>query len=202
MLKILKYPLGTLEANCYILYEEKLRNAWIVDPSDDADFISSIILKNQLIVNMIIATHGHFDHILAAFELQNAFNVPFCINKKDKFLIDRLEESVKHFLNYKFRVFKPIINRELKNGEILQLGKYKFKVLETPGHTPGSISLYCKSKNLIFSGDVIFEGGYIGRTDFKYSNAKDLEVSINKIKNIDKNLRVYSGHGNDFTVSK
>ena len=92
---IKKYSLGELQANCYFLIEGK--DCLIIDPADDASFILEEIQRQQLNLVGMLATHGHFDHIGAVGEIQLSFNVPLYIFKEDRFLIDRLNETAKHF---------------------------------------------------------------------------------------------------------
>lgn len=192
-------PLGTMAANCYLLYDEEGR-AIIIDPGDEADFISRKILAKGLTPLKIIATHGHLDHIMAATELKLAFGIPFMANKKDSFLISKMPERAKKYLGETALPLK--IDSNIKTGGRLKLGKHVLEVIETPGHTPGSISLVEKKERIAFVGDLIFKGGSIGRYDFPYSDRKRLAKSIERILAFPDKTIIYPGHGEEFTVKE
>jgi glyoxylase-like metal-dependent hydrolase (beta-lactamase superfamily II) len=104
-MKILLYSLGQLQANCYFLIQDK--ECVIIDPADDASFILEELQRKNLNLVGMFATHGHFDHVMAAGEIQQSFNIPLYIFKEDIFLIDRLKETAEHFLGYRPAIFKP-----------------------------------------------------------------------------------------------
>jgi glyoxylase-like metal-dependent hydrolase (beta-lactamase superfamily II) len=93
MLKVIQLQVGELKANCYLVYDLKTKECVIIDPGDEAEFIETKILENNLKPILAISTHGHFDHTLASLELKLAYKIPFLINKKDKFLITRADSS-------------------------------------------------------------------------------------------------------------
>jgi len=194
-MEIIKYSLGQLQANCYLLVNDK--NCLIIDPADDAPFILEEIQRKRLNLVGMLATHGHFDHIGAVGEIQLSFNIPLYIFKEDQFLVDRVEETAKHFLG-----FKPVI-LPIKNIKYLKIGNFpssprlrlasKFKIIKTPGHTPGGSCFYFKEENALFTGDTLFAEG-VGRTDFSYCSKEDLEKSLAKIRKL-KDVVIYPGHG-------
>ncbi len=194
MIKIIRLVVGVMKTNCYILYDDKINEAAIIDAGDDSDYIISTILKLNLKASFIISTHGHFDHNMAVYELKNLFNVPFFFSKKDYFILKYMPKSAKHYIGLS-NVLVPNPDRFIKSGDLLKLGETVIKVINTPGHTPGGICLYIKKNKLLFSGDIIFNEG-IGRYDFSYSDKNALIKSIKKIISI-KNLKyIYPGHGN------
>ncbi|MDH7476489.1 MAG: MBL fold metallo-hydrolase [Microgenomates group bacterium] len=191
-MQILKYSLGQLQANCYFLINNK--DCLIIDPADEASFIIEDLQRRRLNLLAMLATHGHFDHLMAVSEIQKSFDVPLYINKKDRFLLDRLEETAKYFLDYQPIVF-PILkikNLEFKNS--LKIKNFKLKIFQTPGHTPGGVCFYFEKEKIIFTGDTLFKNG-IGRYDFSYSSKNDLKKSIEKILSLPKKIIVYPGHG-------
>ncbi len=111
-MQILTFPLGQLQANCYLLIQDK--ECLIIDPGDSAEFLLEEILRRNLNVKGILATHGHFDHIMAVGELQMSLNCPFYIHEKDLFLIERLEKTAQHFLKSKQIVIPPQNSISLK----------------------------------------------------------------------------------------
>jgi glyoxylase-like metal-dependent hydrolase (beta-lactamase superfamily II) len=138
---------------------------------------------------MIVATHGHFDHIMAAYTLQRAYNIPFYIHEDDIFLLSRMQSSAEHFLGLK-NVDPPPVPTKIKN----------LPFIHTPGHTPGSICLYFKKNNVLFSGDTIFADGAVGRTDHEYSDPAALSRSVKKILSYPAGTRILSGHGEESKI--
>ena len=175
---IKKYSLGQLQANCYFLIEEN--DLILIDPGDDASFILEEIQRQRLNLNAILATHGHFDHIGVVGEIQQSFDVPFYISKKDLFLVERLNETAKYFLGYNPYFLSPKNIKNLKIVNSLKIKNFKFKIIFSPGHTPGSVCFYLEKEKIIFTGDTLFKDG-VGRTDFSYSSFEDLKDSLKKI---------------------
>jgi len=200
-LEIRKLVTGQLQTNCYLVYDNQASDVIIIDPGDDADFITRIISDLSKKPSKIIATHGHFDHVLAVTELKLAYDIPFLIHKDDEFLLKRLQSTAKHFLGVKTDP-TPLVDKNLKEGDKIKVGKHILKVVETPGHTPGGISLYCKKAKILFAGDTIFEKGGVGRTDFVYANNNQLMESIQKLLKLPEETVVYTGHGGKTTIKE
>ncbi len=196
-MRVIKLPLGELKANCYIL--AKGGKALIIDPADEADFILEKLMREKLEPLALLATHGHFDHVMAVGEIQLSFKIPFYIDKQDIFLIERLEDTAKFFLGYKPGVIKPQKIKFLKEGK-MKIGPFEFKVIKTPGHTPGGVCFYFEKEKFAFVGDTIFKDG-IGRYDFSYSSKIDLFESIKKLRKLPKDTMFLPGHGEDFKIS-
>lgn len=163
----------------------------IIDPGDDGDFIGQKILDLKLKPKLILATHGHFDHLLAVMELKLNFKIPFLMHKDDLFLLKRVKGTAEHFLGYSADPV-PTVDRYLKEGGVTTFGKEKLKVIETPGHTPGGVSF--SSNGALFSGDTLFCQG-VGRTDFSYCSYEDLMKSLRKLFKLPGKTVVYPGHG-------
>lgn len=199
-IRIAILPVGQLTTNCYLLIDKTTDETIIVDPGDDADYIERVISDLHVTQKSILATHGHFDHIMAAFELQAAYSIPFLVHKNDEFLVKDLRNRVKHWLHIESPP-PPIISGYLVEKQIISLGDTEFTVLETPGHTPGGICLYSAKEKVLFVGDLIFTGNVYGRTDFSYSNKNDLILSIKKILKLPENTTVFSGHEEQFFLS-
>ena len=195
-MKISRLPVGQMESNCYIVWDEKTHGALIIDPGDEAEFITQKIIENELAPVAIAATHGHFDHVMAALTLQLAFGIPFYINKEDEFLVQRMRYSAKYFLKT-----DPGPQPEtVPLGKEFKVTNLEFKIIPVSGHTPGSVCFYNKKEKALFSGDLIFADGYIGRTDFSYSDKNDLKNSIVKVMELPKDTVVYPGHGTEFEL--
>ena len=195
---------GQLRTNCYLFYDGDSRECFIIDPGDDGDFIINKINDLDLKPQAILATHGHFDHVLAVTELKLAFNIPFYLSAKDAKILKRTQSTAKYFTG--LEVDPPSqVDKFLKDGQVLnQRGpnNLSLKVLETPGHSPGSVCLYCQQKRLIFTGDLIFANGLNGRTDLKGGDFKKLKQSIKKVLSLPPKTTIYPGHGEKTTVEK
>ena len=190
-MKIVEFSLGELQTNCYFLVEEN--GCLIIDPADDASFILEEIQRRKLNLKAILATHGHFDHLLAAGEIQLSIKAPLYIFKEDQFLVDRLNQTAQHFLRYNPHSIIPKNILYLKEDEFKILN-FKFKIISTPGHTPGSCSFYFEKDNIIFTGDTLFKDA-VGRTDLSYSSKIDLNKSLKKLFKLPEGTVVYPGHG-------
>lgn len=194
-----KLTVGSLQTNCY-LYYLKNKNCIIIDPGDDAEYIIDSIQKYELKPVAIVATHGHFDHLLSVSQLKETFNIPFLISKKDVFLVSSMRDRAKHWLSRKIFEINPSVDGYLLDK--LEIEGFKISVLSTPGHTPGSVCLYDKDQNILFTGDLIFSDGNIGRYDFSYSNKLDLENSIQLILQLQNETKVCPGHGEETSIKK
>lgn len=185
---------GSMRANCYLVADHLTKECFIIDPGDDTDFITSKISQLQFIPKAIIATHGHFDHIMSAGELLLIYDVPFWMHENDFFLIERMEETAEHFLGYKIEAKKPHHIDFLKDQQKISLSNNQFTIIHTPGHTPGSVSLYNSDSSVLFTGDTLFSHGSVGRTDFSYSSSQDLERSLAKLLVFSNETVIYPGH--------
>lgn len=181
---IIALPVGQMAANCYIVGNV------IIDPGDDAEYIISHLPTSP---EFIILTHGHFDHIMAAFAIQKTYNIPVYLHANDIFLVKRMRESAKHFLG--ITTDPPPETTPITRSEYGGL-----TILHTPGHTPGSICLV--GEGMIFTGDTIFADGAVGRTDHDYSSPGDLRLSMTNILKLPANTVMYPGHGEPTTVGK
>lgn len=194
MLKIKTLTIGQMQTNCYLIFDQENKDCLIIDPGDDADYISKIILELKLNPLKIIATHGHFDHILGVTELKLNFNTPFFINPSDYFLVANMAKNAQFFLGIKTGP-PPKIDGRIKDKEEVVIGTHKLLVIKTAGHTPGSICLYCQKQQFLITGDTLFANGTIGRTDFSYSSSPNLKKSLLKIFKLPAETIIYPGHG-------
>lgn len=199
-LTVTTLTVGQMAANCYIVSDPALHEGIIIDPGDDPEYISETLLRLKITPTRIIATHGHFDHIMGVLALSLGFTIPFFIHKEDMFLVSRMAETAKHFLGIPVVDPAPMIDGTLGQGDVVQVGGIPITILHLPGHTPGSIGLYDKSSGSLFCGDTIFAGGGVGRTDHSYSSASDLRASLRKILKLPDTTVLLPGHGEQSTV--
>jgi len=193
-LDIVTLTVGQLQTNCYLVIDGTTSDALIIDPGDDADYIERIISDKRLNPKSIIATHGHFDHILAVTELTLAYKIPFLIHKDDEFLVSNMQNSAKHFEGIDVDP-PPRIDKFIDELNLITVGSHSLRVFHTPGHTPGSLSIYNKKQSFLICGDLLFAGGAVGRTDFSYSDPKLLAQSLSKVLLLSQDTIVYPGHG-------
>lgn len=197
-MKVTKIEVGHLQSNCYILSEGE--KCLIIDPGDDVDVICGRMLDLNVNPVALIATHGHFDHILAVTELKLMYTIPFLMHKKDEFLLQRMQSAAYHFTGQKVAPI-PTIDIYLKKGN-LKIGEFDMEIIPIPGHTPGSVCLYIPLAQIAFVGDLVFADGYVGRTDFVYSDKEILEKSIEKLLKLPKDTVLFCGHGESVTIDE
>lgn len=200
-MRITSLKVGPLATNSYILWERQ-ENTILIDPGGGVEKISSFLSKNNLKLTYIIATHGHFDHVLAVNEIKKHFKGKFLIHKKEKRILSRAEELARNYGKTDWE--PPKSDAFLKEGDTIQVSeKLKLKVFHTPGHSPGGISLLLQgiTPNHLFSGDLVFLGGK-GRTDFIGGNPQSLEESIRKILKFPEETVIHSGHRSKLTIGE
>ena len=197
-MKVKKVVVGIFEVNCYILWDEKDKEAIVVDPGEEGERIIEVIRKDSLKIRSIVNTHTHIDHIGANDFLREKTEAPLLAHSADVSLLQSAELNLSA-LTEKDRSF-GLPDRVLEEGDEIRVGGFSLRILHTPGHTPGSICLY--GDNKLFSGDTLFAGG-IGRTDLAGGNLRELQKSIkDKILTLPDEVVVYPGHGPSTTVGK
>lgn len=199
---IYRFPLGELSANCYVLADTDSGKCIVIDAADDGAFIGEFVVRNNWVVTDILATHGHFDHNLAAFEVQTAFNARFAIHETDAFLLKRMRETAQHFLGHIPPTVAPAISSYLKDTASLSVGDHEFAFKHVPGHTPGSMAFVVDSLGVAFVGDTVFAGGGVGRYDFSYSDEGQLRQSVRTILSLPDTMILLPGHGEELTVEQ
>lgn len=185
---------GWLQTNCYIVTCEVTGFTFIIDPGDNPHAISSYLLRNTLYPKGIILTHAHPDHIGGVDMLLSEFRMDLMLHPEE---IQQYET-----------VGKRKVTRFLFDGMLLQLGRCKFRIIHTPGHTPGSVCIYGAPEDIgettpiLFSGDTLFKDG-VGRTDLPGGSMKELENSlIKKVFTLSGETCVYPGHGESTTIMR
>jgi glyoxylase-like metal-dependent hydrolase (beta-lactamase superfamily II) len=197
MLKIKKIISGVLSVNCYLVYDSQTKKALIVDPGEDGIRVIAEIEKENLQPEMLVNTHGHFDHILFDEQIRERFNVPLAVHKADaEMLSNPLQNGSSSFFNKSLSIKRPDIL--FSDGQIVKLSFAQFKVIHTPGHTEGGICLLFDG--FILTGDTLFAGA-IGRTDFPNSDYRKMQDSLEKLKKLPPKTVVYPGHGSITTIA-
>jgi hydroxyacylglutathione hydrolase len=195
------FTVGKLFTNCYIAACPETKEAIIIDPGfesvSEAEKIFQFIEENALKLKFTVNTHGHPDHICGNGVVKRKFQTPILIHEKDAFMLGRLGKVVAKFIGFNYS--SPSADALLKDGEFVRFGKTTLKVMHTPGHSPGSISLIGESE--VFTGDTLFAGS-IGRTDIPQGSVSDMKKSLRKLANLPDNFMVYPGHGPTTTIGE
>lgn len=192
------YIAGPVKANNYLFCDYKTKEAVIIDCSAYNPRMLKFIKDNELTVRYILLTHGHFDHILGVNEMKKELNVKAYIHKNDLKLAQNMVEFMNAFGIPTDGLENPQIDDTLDNLTDLMLGENQIKIIDTPGHTKGSVS-YLIEKSM-FCGDTIFRKSF-GRTDLPGGSFEEIKHSIkNIIFPMDGSISLYTGHGEFTTI--
>ncbi len=199
-MEIRSFTFNPFQTNCFIVHDQG--EAVIVDaasstPAEHAE-IEQYVEENQLQVRHLLLTHGHIDHIFGCTHLSERFGMPFKLHAEDVPLLERAEDQAAMF---GIPLDRPQeVDGSIKEGDKVQFGGVTWRVLHTPGHSPGSIAFYDEAARVVLSGDVLFAGS-IGRTDLWKGSLPILMESIfQKLLPLGDDIRVYSGHGPVTTI--
>lgn len=201
MLYLKSFTFNPFQQNTYLVYDDE-HTAYIIDPgnstaSENAE-LQSFISEKKLKLKRLLLTHAHIDHIMGNRFIFDTYGLLPEAHEKELFFINRMPESAAMYgLNCEP---SPLPEKYLKEGDLIQLGKYTFNCLFTPGHSPGSISFYNAENKLLIGGDVLFRGS-IGRSDLPMGDHETLIKSIKeKLLVLNDEVKVYSGHGPVTTI--
>jgi len=192
------FTVGPLNTNTYLIFFGRGSEAVIIDPAfqrREASLIISLINSLDLKVKYIINTHGHFDHILGNNILKERFPVEILIHKNDALMLNNSSLNLSSSIG--LNVVSPQADRLLDGGETINLGGESLKVIYTPGHTSGSISLLID--RYLFTGDTLFAGS-VGRTDLPGGSLEHLLRSVRKLVSLPDHVKIYPGHGVTSTI--
>ena len=189
-MKIERFVTGPIQVNTYLLFDEESKEAILIDVGGSAKSIIAKIEELGLTLKGIYNTHGHFDHILGAKDVQDMMDIPFFVHKGDVLFVENLEAQMEFYgLG---RALPPQISGFIDEQTVITLGKTEIKVIETPGHTEGGVCFLVD--NNLFSGDTLFLES-IGRTDLPGGDYKTLKTSIlEKLFVLSEEIVVYPGH--------
>jgi len=190
-MKVQVFVVGNLATNCYVASCSETKAAIVIDPGftsiREAQNILNHVENDQLSVKLVVNTHGHEDHICGNIFFKKKYGIPIYVHKYDAPLTaGSVDEALP-------------ANVYLNEGDAIEFGEIKLRVMHSPGHSLGSICLL--SEKLIFTGDTLFAGG-IGRTDFLDGSMSDMKMSLERLLLLPERLVVYPGHGPATTIGE
>lgn len=192
-MKVISEKFGSMDNNCSLIIDEKTNQSALVDCNEFSQKMIDMIGDTDL--KYILLTHGHFDHIIGAKSVKEKYGAQVVISKEDEPMLNSSKLSLAVFCNApQNNVDADII---VKDGDEITLGEIKIKVMATPGHTSGSVCYI--AENCIFSGDTLFYCS-CGRTDFPSGSPEQMMSSLQKLKALDGDYKVYTGHNNLTTL--
>jgi glyoxylase-like metal-dependent hydrolase (beta-lactamase superfamily II) len=199
LLIISALPVGMIQTNCYIVGCEETKEGAIIDPGGHPERIMAEVARQGLTIRYVLDTHAHFDHTDANGAIVAATGAPLALHPDDLPLLNASGGAALFGLQADP---SPPPDLELHGGDELAVGKLRFQVLHTPGHTPGHVSFYEPDEGVLFDGDVLFRRG-IGRTDLPGGSWPILEDSIRRVLfALPDETAVYAGHGPATTIGE
>lgn len=196
MMEILVIPVGYLQENCYIAYDED-KVAVVIDPGDEGQKLVEAIRNRGLDVRYILLTHGHFDHTGAVMEIKNEFGAKLCVSGEDAEMLTDPQLSLA--MRQRWKPEDISIDWLLSDGDVIEAGKMRFEVIATPGHSKGSVTYRCE--NVLFTGDTLFQGD-CGRTDLYGGSYEQIKASLRRLADLEGDYQVLPGHGPDSTLEE
>ncbi len=203
-MKIDQLVVGALSTNCYIVQDETEKETAIIDPGADKDRIRAFVEEKGLMPRVILLTHGHLDHLMAAVSLKRTYHCPLLFHR-DEVLYMRSEAAKRS--PYRKDIFETLLaevegERLLADRDTVVFGSVSLTAIEVPGHTAHSLCYYAEKEKVLFAGDTLFCGS-VGRTDFYDGDGADLVRAIERrILTLPGDVAVLPGHGPRTTVSR
>lgn len=204
-MKVRRIGLGPLDTNCWIVSATEGGPALVIDPGGDASRLLAELAEG--VVDAVVLTHGHFDHVGAVAELIAATGAPLIVHEADAARLTHDGADGTGGASFGFSgVTAPAPDRTVQDGDVIDAGGLRFSVIHTPGHTPGGISLFVEDPDgaapHLFSGDTLFAGS-VGRTDFPGGDGRVLAHSIaSKLAPLPPDTLVHPGHGPDTSIAR
>lgn len=203
MIKIQKFECNMFQENCYVASDET-KECVIIDCGafyqEERKAITDYINGNGLTPKHLLCTHGHIDHNFGDNMILECFGLYPEVNKRDEVLMENMAAQAQTFIGLAYNEKTPEIKDYLTDNGIVKFGNHSFTIIPTPGHTPGSVMLYCKEEKVVFSGDTLFKLS-IGRTDFDLGCYNDIIESLkNIVKILPPDTTVLPGHGEKTSI--
>ncbi|MBN1437815.1 MAG: MBL fold metallo-hydrolase [Anaerolineales bacterium] len=195
--EIVRLTVGPLQTNCYLAADIASGKAAVIDPGDETWRIEHSLAMHEWTLVWVLVTHGHFDHMAACGELAEKARCPIALHPADLPL---------WWIHGGAELFglkipdQPKPQHALKAGEKIPLGGLAFEVIPLPGHSPGGVGFYERQRGWLFSGDTLFAGGGVGRSDLLGGNEAELMESVRRILALPESVEILPGHGETTTV--
>ena len=202
MINVQVFTCNMLQENCFVVSDETKECA-IIDCGafyqEERDMIFDYIKKNQLKPKHLLATHGHLDHNFGNNCMQKEFGLNPKVHHKDKFLMENIKQQAQLLLGLDLTEEQPKDIDYLTKDDIIEFGNQRFTIIETPGHTPGSVFFYNEKEHIAFSGDTIFKRS-IGRTDLEGGSMFQMIQTLRFVSQLPDKTILYPGHGESTTI--
>lgn len=196
-MKISRLTVGAFQENCYLLTDTATQAAVLIDPGDEGDRIVEAVRAAGVRLEAIWVTHAHLDHVGGIAAVKRVHDVPIFLHPADLPLYRAADQQAAAYgIPYEP---PPLPERELADGDTLELGSLRFSVLHAPGHAPGHVVIH--GHGVAFVGDCVFAGS-IGRTDLPLSDGRALAVSLERIAELPRTTVLHPGHGPQTTLER
>jgi hydroxyacylglutathione hydrolase len=194
------FPVGVLQCNCSVIGDEQAREAMVIDPGDQVDEILDILRQKGLTLKHIVVTHAHIDHVGGAMKLKAATGAPILLNQNDLTLLKMLDMQAAWIGMRPPGEVK--VDQSVGDGDSIKVGGIASTVMETPGHTEGSICLFFPAEKKVIAGDTLFAGS-IGRTDLPGGSYEKIMRSLHtRLMALPDDTEVVPGHGPLTTIGQ
>jgi len=193
------FVINSLGTNCYVFHQENGNEAVIIDPgSKNLKKVFDYVANTDLRIVACLLTHSHFDHIEGVSEIIER-KIPVYASEKEIPLLEDANFNLSRIFGSPMTVSKEFVTA-LKNDEIISLAGFEIKVMETPGHTAGSVCYYIENENVLFTGDTLFCGTF-GRTDFPTGNGKIMRETLTELlETMPQETKCFPGHNETTTI--
>ena len=204
MLKIEKFEVNALRENCYVVSDET-KECVIIDCGaydlEEFQEIANYIKVNELKPVHLLATHGHIDHNFGNDYVLKEYGLKAEVHEKDRKLMESMTEQAQMIFGMTANIQVPqaTVGNYFTEEDTISFGNHMFTIIETPGHSMGSVFFYCEKEKVAFSGDTLFRGS-IGRTDFMGGSMFQIIQSLRMICQMDDAINVYPGHGDETSI--
>ena len=199
-MRVTRMPLGLAETNCYILVNKETKEAIIVDPADTEYKVFDKVEALKAKPVALLLTHGHFDHIMASNEIAEHYDIPLIALDKEEKMLNNIRLNMTRDFTKKHVGYIPKVTRYVTDNEELDYAGFHFRVLSTPGHSPGSCCYYFPDEDVLISGDTLFKES-CGRTDFETSSPRDMKTSLARLfDEMPDETEVFPGHLEETTI--